>query len=75
MRESLFIISFVAAVFGLIVGIIYLGSSYECAAYQRITSKQTQMGGLTCYIQDGGKWYGWPEYKYRLATKGEMPKE
>ncbi len=45
---------------------------WQCAAYDTATKKATKYSAGVCYIQDGGEWYSWTEYKHRLVTKGEM---
>lgn len=52
----------------------YGATAWQCAGYEDITGKETQMKAGSCFIKDGGAWYAWTEYKYRLATKGEFSK-
>jgi hypothetical protein len=60
----------IAAVLALFVSLILLVDSWQCAKYEEATGKPTKYSGAMCYVQDGGKWYAWAEYKHRLATKG-----
>ena len=50
----------------------YFVDKYSCGQYAEITGKPTKFAAFECYVKDGDKWYAWAEYKYRLATKGEM---
>lgn len=61
-----------AAVFMFVFVPGYAIDRYQCAGYESATGKSTKYAALECYVQDGGKWYSWSEYKYRLASKGEM---
>lgn len=47
---------------------------WQCEGYARDTGKQTKYGNAMCFIQDGGQWFAWEEYKHRLVAKGEMKK-
>ena len=61
----------------LTVVVLWLGEAlvaYQCSTYEHVTGKATQYTGLSCYVQDGGNWYAWSEYKHRLATKGDFSK-
>lgn len=58
---------------GLIGGLAGM-EAYQCNVYQGVTGKPTKYEGLSCFVQDGGNWYAWTEYKYRLVTKGEFTK-
>lgn len=62
----------IAVVLTAVLGFVRGAVGYECSKYEDITGRPTKMAGLTCYVQDTGVWYSWPEYKYRLVTKGEM---
>ncbi len=44
----------------------------SCAGYSETTGKPTKYVAMECYIKDGGEWYAWSEYKYRLAARGQM---
>jgi hypothetical protein len=78
MREFLtFIASFVVAMtalFGAILGLLAVGERWQCAGYERDTGRPTKYGNAMCFIQDGGQWYSWEEYKNRLVARGEMKK-
>lgn len=58
----------------IVVGIGAAFESYQCTKYETVTGRPTRYDGLACYVQDGGAWYAWAEYKHRLATKGEFGK-
>ena len=58
-----------------VVGAMAVAESYKCNAYQSVTGRATKYEAMECYVQDGGSWYAWTEYKYRLATKGEFTKD
>lgn len=62
------------AITALVALAVALGS-YSCSQYESVTGKQTRFSGLECYINDGGKWYAWAEYKNRLVTRGTMTNE
>ena len=74
MREVFELIVCVTAIItGVMVpafGVAYWGVTVECADYQRITGRQTQLVTITCYVNDGGQWFRWDEYKLRNVTKG-----
>ena len=69
--KNFFIVSFVACcLLALPYGFVYGTVRYECRTYEVVTGKPTKMGALTCYVNDGGQWMAWDEYKYRFATRG-----
>lgn len=70
--EELLKFLFVAVV--VVVGIVAIAfsiSSWECNSYEKMTGKQTELTGGSCYVKENGQWYRYDEYKLRNATKGE----
>ena len=65
-------LAMLVAVFLMAFAPTYLWGKYSCHTYESITGKPTKYQAGDCYIKDGDNWYVWSEYKYRLATKGEM---
>jgi hypothetical protein len=64
-----------AAVFTmcLVIGIpAYILIGLECNGYERATGKQTKYVVGICYIQDGGQWFAWEEYKNRFVAGGML---
>lgn len=74
MKEELFdAFEFISVILGLLslsFCLVYGSAWYECDTYERVTGARTKMGALTCYINEGGQWMAWDEYKYRFATRG-----
>jgi hypothetical protein len=68
------LLAVLAVFFAIAIGVGAIFDSYQCSRYEKVTGKPTQYEGLSCYVQDGGSWYAWTEYKHRLATKGEFQK-
>ena len=59
-----------AAIFSAIYLLVWGLTAWSCSSHQRITGTPTQMSIGACYVQEGGKWMSWDEYKLRFATKG-----
>lgn len=45
--------------------------SYQCSTYERVTGKPTKTEAMTCYVNEGGQWMAWDEYKLRFATRAQ----
>jgi len=60
---------FIAPLAALVL-VFYGLMEWECGAYQSATGKATKVAAMTCYVQDGGQWFAWEEYKYRMVAKG-----
>jgi hypothetical protein len=54
----------------LILGLGYVYTNWQCAAYERATGKSTKVEAATCYVRQDGVWMHWSEYKFRFATQG-----
>ncbi len=65
------IIFFTVLIGGSFVAVTGL-DQYNCQGYSTATGKPTKYLAMECYIKDGGEWYAWNEYKYRLAARGQM---
>lgn len=66
------IVGVCAAALAAIVAVLSALTAYQCAQYETVTGKPTKFAGMECYINDGGKWFAWSEYKNRLVTRGDM---
>jgi hypothetical protein len=58
--------------FALVLGMAIGGIWWSCVDYSTTTGRPTKFSSLNCYVQDSrGVWWGWEEWKFRNATKGE----
>lgn len=61
---------FIAVMTAAVLLVVRVGVAWECGNYEKATGKTTKMVGIGCYIQEGGSWMLWDEYKLRFATHG-----
>lgn len=66
MRNFLEFIAAIVVGTGAFVLVVTLAASYferqQCEGY-RVTGKETQYTGYTCYVKNGSTWQTWAEHK------------
>lgn len=71
-KLALSVVGVVIAIIGGAVVLTLALVNWECSNYSEVTGRKTRVAAGSCYIEDGGQWYAWAEYKHRFVANGAL---